>query len=95
MAMTDSSVMPSSRAQGVKELLHPVLLPGVTAHPVKARARGQEQTCQFVSHASSYPGMFIERDGGTCVLLLYSRKWLYFWQKGSTDGSRWQSLELL
>ena len=70
MAVTDGSVMPGSRAQGMKELLHPALLPGVTAHPAKARTRGQEQTCQFVSHSSWYPGMFIESDGGTCVLLL-------------------------
>lgn len=70
MAMTDGSVMPSSRAQGMKELWHPALLLGVIAYPAKARRRGQKQTRQFVSRFSSYPGMFIESDGGTCVLLL-------------------------
>lgn len=70
MAVTDGSVMPSSRAQGMKELLRLALLPGVSAHPAKARTRRQEETCQFVSRSSSYPGMFIESGGGTCVLLL-------------------------
>lgn len=41
-AVTDGSVTPSSRAQGMKELLHPALLAAVTAHPAKARMRGQE-----------------------------------------------------
>lgn len=70
MSVTDGFVMPSSKVQGMKELLHPALLAGVTAHPAKAGTRGQEQTFQFVSHASSYSGMFIENDGGTCVFLL-------------------------
>lgn len=39
MAVTDGCVMPSSWAQGVKELLHPAFLPGATAHPCKARMR--------------------------------------------------------
>ena len=68
MAVTNGSVAPGSRAQGRQELLHPALLPGVTAHPAKTRARGQEQTRQFVSHPSSSPGRLVGREGGTCVL---------------------------
>lgn len=70
MAMTDGSVVPSSRARTMRELLHPTLLPGVTAHPAEPRARGQEQMCQFVTHPISGPARLIGRDGGTCAVLV-------------------------
>lgn len=68
MAMTDGSVMPSSRTQTMRELLHPTLLPGVTAHPAKPRTQGQQEKCQFVTHCSSGSARLIEKDGGTCEL---------------------------
>lgn len=54
----------------MRELFHPALLPGVAAHPAKPTTPGQEQTCQFVTPCSSGPARLIERDGGTCVLLV-------------------------
>lgn len=70
MAVTDGSVVPSSRARTMRELLHPALLPGVTAHPAEPRTRGKEQTCQFVTHPSSGPARLIGRGGGTCAVLV-------------------------
>lgn len=50
----------------MRELLHPTLLPGVSAHPAKPRTRGQEQTCQFVTQCSSGAARLGERAAGTC-----------------------------
>lgn len=85
MAMTDGSVMPSSRTQTMRELFHPTLLPGVTAHPAKPRTPGQEQSCQFVTQCSSGAARLGERAAGSIV-----GKGCIPGKKGSTDGSRWQ-----
>lgn len=65
MAMTDGSVMPSSRTQTMRELFHPTLLPGVIAHPAKPRTPGQEQTCPVTQGSSGAAGLGGRAAGST------------------------------
>lgn len=51
----------------MRELFHPTLLPGVTAHPEKPRTPGQEQTCQIVTQGSSGAARLGERAAGSTV----------------------------
>lgn len=64
MAMTDGSVVLSSRTRTMRELLCQGSLP--TLH--KPGHEGQQQTCQSVTQCSSGPARLTERDGGTCVV---------------------------
>lgn len=88
MAMTDGCVMPSSRTRTMRELLHPSLLPRVTAHPAKPGTQGQEQRCQFV--ILELRSCQADGEGWWHMCAPSGGERLHSWQKGSTDGSRWQ-----
>lgn len=61
----------------------------------KKRARTNMPICQSLQLLSLACLLKVMVAHVLCLCWLYSGKWLYFCQNGSTDGSRWHSLELL
>lgn len=77
MAMTDGSVMPSSRAQGTKALLYPALLPGLLPTLQKPGQEGKSKNVNLsVSPALILACLLKVMVAHVCFCWLYSGKWL-------------------